>query len=177
MSQLKTNLVALLCLLTFAQAAQDITLAPVTCKLTAYVIDPDPKGLNVRSGPGKTFRVVGTLPHSDSGVIIQVIGAKDDWMLIEKPENLDDTDNKELPKLKGWVYASMLGTMTRHPTNGSVKLHHTFDARSRVVGQLADETEVRLRTCFGGWAGVEYKRLCGWLAPASQCGNPVTTCP
>lgn len=177
MRQLKNNLVVLLCLLTFAQAAQDITPAPSACNLNAYVIDPDPKGLNVRSGPGKTFRVVGTLPHSDSGVIVYVIGAQGDWMLLEKPENLDDTDNKELPKLKGWVYARMLGTMTRHPTNRSVKLHHSFDDKSRVVGQLAAETEVRLRTCFGGWAGVEYKRLTGWLAPSSQCGNPVTTCP
>lgn len=177
MNNLKRYFVALGCCLTFAEAAQDITPASVTCNLSAYVIDPDPKGLNVRSGPSKTFRVVGTLPHSDSGVIVHVIGAQDNWVLLEKPENLDDTDNKELPKLKGWVYAPMLGTMTRHPTSGSIKLYQSADAKSRVVSTLAAETEVSLQTCHGGWANVRHKRQTGWLAPTAQCGNPVTTCP
>ncbi|HKY44683.1 MAG TPA: hypothetical protein VJM50_16450 [Pyrinomonadaceae bacterium] len=33
----------------------------VPCDAAAYVIDKDPNGLNVRSGPGKSYAVIGNL--------------------------------------------------------------------------------------------------------------------
>lgn len=157
--------------------AEKIAAAPITCDVNAYVIDPDPKGLNVRSGPGRTHMIVGTLPHSEDGVTVHIVGAQGDWVLIENPENLDDTDNQELPKLKGWVYAPMLGTSTRQTRSGKVNLYESPNRKSRIVGKAPFEAEVSLQSCRGTWAQVKYKQTMGWLDQESQCGSPVTTCP
>ncbi|MCA1816387.1 MAG: hypothetical protein LC746_08285, partial [Acidobacteria bacterium] len=35
------------------------------CDVKAYVVDRDPKGLNVRSAPGGTHKIIGNLPNRD----------------------------------------------------------------------------------------------------------------
>lgn len=35
------------------------------CDVDAYVIDPDPNGVNVRSGPGSSYKIIGNLPKQD----------------------------------------------------------------------------------------------------------------
>ena len=38
----------------------------------AVVNDPDPQGMNVRSGPGSTFKIIGNLPKQDvEGIGVQ----------------------------------------------------------------------------------------------------------
>lgn len=105
------------------------------------------------------------------------MGAQGNWVLIEKPENLDDLDNQTLPKLKGWVYAPILGTSTRQTRSGKVNLYESPIRKSRVVGKAPFEAEVILQSCRGTWVHVQYKQVKGWLDPESQCGSPVTTCP
>ena len=35
----------------------------VPCDVSAYVIDKDPNGLNVRSGPGRSYSMIGNLAY------------------------------------------------------------------------------------------------------------------
>ncbi|HLM58367.1 MAG TPA: SH3 domain-containing protein, partial [Pyrinomonadaceae bacterium] len=65
-------------------AARDIRPADTPCDLPAYVADPDPRGLNVRSGPGTPFPVVGVIPHKGgSAVGLTVTGSSGPWVRIK----------------------------------------------------------------------------------------------
>jgi len=140
------------------------------CEISAYVIDRDPAGLNVRSGPGSSFSVVSKLAHSDEGPIVGIIGSQGKWMLIDRAESIE---SEELFKGKGWVYGLLLGTSTRY----KVKVLKDPKPKSQVIGSIAAEEEVKIVGCKGGWARVQYGNLEGWIEPESQCPNPVTTCP
>ena len=48
------------------RGAKSVANALVPCDVGAYVIDQDPQGLNVRSGPGKNFDVIGNLPRKEA---------------------------------------------------------------------------------------------------------------
>jgi len=140
------------------------------CEISAYVIDRDPAGLNVRSGPGSSFSVVSKLAHSDEGPIVGIIGSQGKWMLIDRAESIE---SEELFKGKGWVYGLLLGTSTRY----KVKVLKDPKPKSQVIGSIVAEEEVKIVGCKGGWARVQYGNLEGWIEPESQCPNPVTTCP
>ena len=60
--------------------------AVVPCDIAAYVVDKDPAGLNVRSGPGSTFNVVGNLPNRkvDGGIGVHITGSSGDWFRIDE---------------------------------------------------------------------------------------------
>jgi hypothetical protein len=58
----------------------------------SYVVHTD---ANVREGPGKTFRVVGTLPR---GVVVTAVARKNRWLRI--------TDDRGVT---GWVFEDLLG--------------------------------------------------------------------
>ncbi|HVG31374.1 MAG TPA: SH3 domain-containing protein [Pyrinomonadaceae bacterium] len=159
--------------------AQPVAAAAVRCDVAAYVVDPDPAGLNVRSGPGKASPVVATLKHTDYSVAMRITGATGQWVRIEKAF-AEETD-EELFKGPGWVYAPMLATQTndRAALEGgkpSVKIFKGPGRRSGVVTLLPTETEVNIIGCQGGWAQVRYKKFEGWLDPETQCANTLTTC-
>jgi uncharacterized protein YgiM (DUF1202 family) len=151
----------------FSQGASKPSTA---CSISAYVIDKDANGLNVRSGAGKTFKNLGVIMPDEDGVMLDVIGATGSWLLINNAETLS---GKNTFSNKGWVFASMLGTSTR----GDSKLYAKASAKSKSVATVPTESEVTILGCAGGWAKVKYGSKQGWLAPDHQCGNPVTTCP
>jgi SH3-like domain-containing protein len=159
--------------------AQSVADAAVRCDLHAYVVDPDPAGLNVRAGPGKASPVVATLKHADYSVAMTITGATGQWVRIEKAF-AEETD-EELFKGPGWVYAPMLATQTndraaREGGKPSVKIFKEPGKRGAVVTLLPTETQVNIIGCKGGWAQVRYKKIEGWLSPDSQCANTLTTC-
>jgi SH3-like domain-containing protein len=148
--------------------AQELTVTP--CKLRAYVIDKDENGLNVRAKPHSRAAALATIPFDEDGVIVNIVGAGDNWVLIDRAETVNGA---EVYAGKGWVFARLLGTSTRY----RVKLLREPSKKSPVAGLVPVEDEVKLVSCKGGWARVEYKKLAGWLEPEAQCPNPVTTCP
>ncbi|HEX8164129.1 MAG TPA: SH3 domain-containing protein [Pyrinomonadaceae bacterium] len=160
--------------------AQAIDPPATRCDIRAYVVDPDPRGLNVRSGAGKAFPVVGTIKHfSDATVGVTVVGATGQWVLIKDAETQEE--GASAFKGSGWVYAPMLATQTRNytgldPDAPRVKIFKAQSRRSAVVTVLPNETEVNLVGCKGAWAQVRYKKFEGWLDPDSQCSNTLTTC-
>lgn len=140
------------------------------CKISAYVIDRDPAGLNVRSQPSATSSVVSKLAHADEGPIVSIIGSQGKWMLIERAESIE---GEEVFKGRGWVFGLLLATSTRY----KVSVLREPRPKSQVIGSIASEEEVKIVGCKGGWARIQYGKLEGWIEPESQCPNPVTTCP
>ncbi|MFB2972080.1 SH3 domain-containing protein [Aerosakkonema sp. BLCC-F183] len=144
------------------------------CQVYAYTIDTDPQGLNVRSAPNSSARVVKKLPTNTPGVFVDITASQGNWMEINKAESDSGTT---LFQGKGWVYASLLGTTTRGYEARSVPVYASNNNRSRVLGRIPSNREVKLLSCNGEWAYVSYQQLQGWIARIDQCGNPLTTCP
>lgn len=144
-----------------------------TCQISAYIIDKDPNGLNVRSEPSSQSKIIDTLPTNNLGVIVDIEGVKDDWVKINKAQS---TGRLEFQG-SGWVYASLLGTSTRGYGTKSVIVYNKSNSQSETIGQIPSQRSVKLLSCERNWALVEYDGLKGWIAPESQCANPLTTCP
>lgn len=141
------------------------------CAVAAYVIDQDPKGLNVRSGPGSKFPVIAKLPTKtkegdDEMVEVWVTGISDGWAMFEAAA----TTNTELKLYagNGWVFAQMLGVDAADRANAglAVNFYRQPMENSSVVGEVSQQTTMKLIGCRGEWAQVEYQGLKGWLPRA-----------
>ena len=143
------------------------------CQLSAYVIDRDPQGLNIRNSPNPNAQIMGNLPTYDQTMTVNIIASQGSWVQI----NQADGDSGKVFQGRGWVYAPLLGTSTRGYARKSVTVYANPNNRSRVIGRIPDQVSVKLLSCDRQWAYVSYQRLQGWLAPIDQCPNALTTCP
>ena len=156
-----------------------VVAAQTPCDLWTNVLDPDPQGVNVRSGPGKMFDAVAKLPHDEYSLMVHVNGATGQWLRISEAERMESGEN--VFKGAGWVYAPGLATQTKNyagldPEEPRVKLYREPSKRSAVVLRLPNEVEVALTGCKGRWARVRHKNVEAWLDPDSQCHSTLTTC-
>jgi SH3-like domain-containing protein len=135
------------------------------CNIFAYVIDQDTKGVNVRSGVSSKSRILGTIPANET---VNVIGYAGNWARVTKASaGFQGT---------GWVYLPMLGISSRgYETNG-VNLYAHPNQKSRKVGRVPANLNLKLLGCKGSWAYVEYNTTQGWLAREDQCGAALTSC-
>ncbi len=159
--------------------AQKVAAAETPCDIWAYLGDQDPAGLNVRSGPGKQFAVVGKLPQLEYNITIHVTGATGQWLRIEGAESQDTVE--VVFSGAGWVYGPLLATQTKDysgldPNEPRVKIFREPSLKSAVLIRLPNETEVSLTGCKGEWARVRHKKIEGWLPRDSQCHSTITTC-
>ena len=148
------------------------------CGVTAYVIDTDPEGVNVRNGPGKEYAVTAILP-ADWPVQVHITGAKGDWMNISDP-SVYAPFSEPTQYFTGWVWGPALAVATRlsgRDPSGLVPLYRDPIAGSTVVTRLPKNTPVTIAGCKGEWVKVNYKDTSGWLDPESHCDNPLTECP
>lgn len=143
------------------------------CDFNAYIIDPDPKGTNVRDVPGGT--VITVLPHRPENpdvITVKVTGHKKGWLSVI----LHD-------EKKGWIFGRMLGMSVRNYTPGSVTaLRCRPEENAPSLGDIFLDDEVALLGGEGQWALVEYAVpggavMKGWLDPVQQCAKPYSTCP
>lgn len=141
--------------------------AVAACDIRVFPIDPDPKGTNVRSGPAADSRVAGVIASQDSE--LDVTGSQGKWLRISRAEGVDGTS---FFAGEGWVFAALTGVTAR----SSTKLHASPDPASPVVGSMAADEQGAVQACKGGWVQVQTKKIKGWMAPNTHCGNPVTTC-
>lgn len=139
----------------------------IACDIKVFQIDPDPKGSNIRSGPGSENKVVGVVPMGDNELV--VTGSEGKWLRIRHGENVEGTSFFDG---EGWVFAGLTGVTARAVT----KLHASPDGASPVVGSLAPDTQATVQACSGQWVQVQAGKVKGWMAPNTHCGNPVTTC-
>lgn len=172
-----------------ASAAPLDTTGASQCRVRGYSTDIDPAGTNVRSAPRADAPVIGRLaprtplgPNTYEGVEFEVVGSKDGWLLIQKPDpklglKLDAANaadgrgwmsgrlvgvvlgNRSLrvaPRREAPVVADLLGS-DRGPDSFLVSTVHACD------GKYLEVT--------GTWIG---KPLRGWSL--SPCSNQLSTC-
>lgn len=154
-------------------APQSVAQAQQTCDITAFVIDKDPKGLNVRSGAGENHKIIGNLPTTTIGVIVDITGSKGNWVQLSKAESPDKVEFQGT----GWVHSQLLGTSTRGYGTQGVSVYKSANTQSSVMGRIPPATGVKLLGCSQSWALVEHEGLKGWIEPEAQCGNPLSSCP
>lgn len=130
----------------------------LVCRLCPEKLDAafaEPNGLNVRSGAGMDFDMLGQIGPDENGVIVGVVSSDRNWLKTENAQRIEG----ESPFLgSGWVFSSLLATNTRMKT----KLYSRPDTKSRVLASLPGDKEVTLVACKGGWAKVKYGRNQGW---------------
>ncbi|MEH2361571.1 SH3 domain-containing protein [Nostoc sp.] len=135
------------------------------CNIFAYVTDTDQQGLNVRSGASTNNTILGQIPINET---VQVIGAVGNWVQI--------TNASDGFQGTGWVFVPKLGLTTRgYGTNG-VNFYVTTSQQSQKLGRIPANTGVKLLSCQGDWAQVEYQGVKGWLTKEDQCGAALTSC-
>lgn len=149
--------------------ANQIALAKPTnlqkCDIFAYVTDTDPQGLNVRSGGGTKYRILGQIPSNET---VQIVAAVKNWVQI--------TNASDGFQGTGWVFVPNLGLSTQgYGTNG-VEVYANSNEQSRKVGRIPANTPVKLLGCQGDWAQVEFEGIKGWLKREDQCGAALTSC-
>ncbi len=156
-----------------AAAPKSLAEAQQSCNITAFVIDKDPKGVNVRSGADEGQAIIGNLPTTTIGVVVDVTGSQGNWVQISKAESPDKVEFQGT----GWVYSQLLGTSTRGYGTKGVSVYKSANTQSSVMGRIPSATGVKLLGCSQSWALVEHEGLKGWIQPDAQCGNPLSTCP
>jgi SH3-like domain-containing protein len=148
------------------------------CDVRAYVIDRDPAGLNVRSGPAKNSKIIGNLPNQKvEGIGVHITGSSGDWVRIDLAVEEGGEQEQTFFKGAGWVYSSLLGVSGMAITNGGTNLYQEANTKSRIVARIpGGDDDVIVRGCRGRWLYVEYKKIKGWAAPDTLCANSLTTC-
>lgn len=135
------------------------------CDILAYVIDPDPQGLNVRNGASAKNKILGQIIINETLQIVATVG---NWVQVTNVSNgFQGT---------GWVFAPKLGISTRGYGNNGVELYSSSNIESPKIAKVPPNANVTLLSCRGDWARIEYEGVKGWLAREDQCGAALTTC-
>jgi len=150
-----------------------------SCSIEAWVTDKDPKGLNVRSQPNATSKILGTLKitgnDNDEEITVNVIGYSNGWVKISGATKIS---GDEVFSGLGWVSAKMVATGTKGDKNydDPVQLYAAAKTSSKKTGTIPSESSVRIAGFSCGWIKVELNGKSGWIRTLNICGNPVTTC-
>lgn len=167
-----------------------------TCNMGAFVIETDPKGLNVRAEPNASAKILGTIPpmrKEKDGTYqvmpeVSVTGAQNGWFKIKEARDneslmkeLVGTKPRKMFNGEGWVHGSKL-TVKSQANRGYEKP----DPKSSVIARrdegsfdgADDFLSFQLKDCQGSWARVQDKRLKSknqfWLD--SICALQETSC-
>ena len=158
------------------------------CAFEGWVIDEDPKGLNVRAGPSAQAPIVGTLPpmawdpdlERMMGAGVKVLESRNGWFRIGDPgwrKNLGGNPNGP----KGWIHGRYLDFAIQ-----TDKAFAEPDPNSPAVATAwRDKHGVRQigyrhpRECRGEWVrllvkGHDGRETLGWLR--GTCAIEETTC-
>ncbi len=141
------------------------------CNISAYVLDRDARGLNVRAGPSANARVLQAVSNEGSAVA-RIIGQSGAWFRVS---TITDAESDTiLFRGDGWVHSSLLGVSV---ANADPRLYARPSRQSRAIARLIPEdSQVRLIGCSGDWFRVRGAGRVGWLSRDGQCSNPLTTC-
>lgn len=154
-------------------AAQD----EMPCGVSAYIIDSDRNGLNVRSGAGTNFKTVGAIPFNSGGTAVDITASNGKWLKINGARSAEG-DN--IFSKSGWVYAPLLAVSITGKRPGTVKAYSTASKSGKTVANLPIDTEYKLESCSGSWLQISIAKgndsISGWIPKENQCGNPWTSC-
>jgi hypothetical protein len=151
-----------------------------SCDLRLNVVDPDPRGLNVRSGPGRTEKVIAVLEPVGEWVEVHVVGQAGDWLLIDRAEAVDDDapeGMREVFRGGGWVHSRGLGISELLVGEGTV-LRMAPAADADVVRRIArpedEPKQTRVLGCRANYLEVDADGVRGFTT--TYCTNERTTC-
>lgn len=152
--------------------------AKTRCDLELNVIDPDPKGLNVRAHAGADGKVAAVLAPVGEWITVHVTAQRGDWMRIDRAVAIDDTvesGEREVFRGDGWVHVRMLGVSELFTGDGTV-LRSAPEASAPVLLRLQreDEADTRVLGCSGRFLRVRHGERVGWTD--RWCNNERTTC-
>jgi hypothetical protein len=151
-----------------------------SCDLRLNVIDPDPKGLNVRAAPGKPGRVIAVIPRADEWTEVHVVGQAGDWLLIDRAETVDDDapeGMREVFRGGGWVHSGGLGISELATGEGTVLRAAPADDAAevkRIVDYDDEPMRKRVLGCRGTWLEIEADGQRAFTR--TWCNNERTTC-
>ncbi|MBN2224507.1 MAG: SH3 domain-containing protein [Deltaproteobacteria bacterium] len=120
----------------------------------AWILDYDPAGTNVRSGPGTNYPVITRLP-TDHAVIVKITGSVGEWIQIG--------DTSIFP-VDGWIHGSLLVVLVHYST--PLYKEPSFDAP--VLTMIPQFTYITIAGCQDGWTKVRYEKFEGWIPPKSH---------
>ena len=142
------------------------------CNVMLSVIDPDPRGTNVRKAPGGA--VAATLRSSrdtDDWIEVHVVGQAGDWFAIDRADLVGD-DSRTIWRGRGYMHQSVLGADGL--VNGEpIRADHDARSRQILVGEDADQ-QVHVLACWGDFLKIRVKSGIGWTK--TLCLNQRTTC-
>jgi len=163
------------------------------CRARGFSTDLDPAGTNVRSAPRVDAPVIGRVapqaqigPNTYEGVEFEIVGSKDGWLLIQKPdpETGLKLDAVHAAEGRGWISGKLVGVV---PGSRALRSAPRRDAPvvAELVGQnwgpdsfivstvhACDGKYVEITGALGSGEQLEPRR--GWsYAP---CSNQLTTC-
>ncbi|MCB1025445.1 MAG: SH3 domain-containing protein [Acidobacteria bacterium] len=169
----------LLCLSTSYLAQMTQLEADSMCNISAYIIDKDPKGLNVREKPNGRSKVIGKIPFNTDGTVVDVIAAEGRWVKINNAKNVDD---ETVFSKTGWVYAPLLAVSTKKKDGDgeTVNAYEMPSMGNAVIAKLPAYEEFKLETCFESWVKIVIPKkkgsIFGWLPLENQCVLAWTNC-
>jgi len=135
-----------------ARAKETLELIP--CNAAVYLNDTDPKGTNLRAGPGSRHKVVSVIKDTESR--LEITGSVGNWLRVRK---VTEGYGGVLFSGEGWIF----GPLTSVRSRGKALLFQSASEISDSVGQMPDQEEASVQSCSGGWVKVKYK-VEGWLA-------------
>lgn len=145
----------------------------VRCDVEAYANGR----LNVRSGPGKTYKAIRNLPDQNvEGMRVHIKAASGEWVRIDRVIGESGDPERTLFHGAGWVYAPVLSVSGMAITEGGTNLYQDATKKSRVIIRVPAGDDATVLGCHGQWMYVEYKKERGWAAPNTMCANSLTTC-
>jgi hypothetical protein len=163
-----------------APAPLPVLVPPVVtaCDLRLDVVDPDPKGMNVRAKPAGA--VIARIPLADEWTEVHVTGNAGDWFRIDLAETVDDDapgGMRSVYRLRhGWVHGSGLGFSELNTGEGTMLRASPSDSAKLLLRVTPDNEprRVRVLACQGRWFRVGADAVTGWTH--SWCNNQRTTC-
>ncbi len=153
-----------------------MAITPTQCALQAWSTERAPIGLKVRDQPGKTGRVIGTLPpdlpDASAAVSFDVIGSSDGWLKIRNavdlagPSAKDNGAGVKLPRRiytgEGWVHGSKVRVAVQSAKGYAApggKGEPSIDFGENWATEGAQVSAVL--ACDGVWSQVELRAMDG----------------
>lgn len=150
----------------------------IACDIPAFVTDPS-SGVNVRSGAGKNFKILKSVPRDKGKTMFFVTASKGDWVKVSYAVN---SKNETAFEGTGWVFAPLLSVTEKRnqyavfksPSRKSIKIEIGLYKHILPLYGCQDEW-VKVRLPVTGTNIGDVLSL-GWMPTGTHCGNPWLTC-
>lgn len=140
----------------------------------AYIIDRDPEGLNVRSGPSIKQDIISKIPYNSYGIStrVDIADAKEGWLRIR--EWFDGAVQAKFER-EAWIYGRLVAILVK--VGGDNHIYASDVHTARRDGKFVEGRPVMVLDCGKEWLFVEGQstygsKRKGWLSPYGQALSP-----